>query len=192
MREEEKPAYGLTHPLQSHSFFWQHFHYYLEIYEACRRENGFAKKMKIVFGSPAVLDQDIRPFLERRFIPNRKEHWHCRFRFRNYVYVQLALCVAVLTALTGYFAFADAATVAFCLAFILISLVNCGALLEQRRWIYYLEYARLTILIAYISYLIDSGLLFATATAVVFVLHYALELDKVYERRVLRYDEIKA
>src|SRR6478735_4757020 len=33
-REEEKPVYGLTHPLKSYSFLWQHFHYFMELAEA--------------------------------------------------------------------------------------------------------------------------------------------------------------
>ena len=48
--EEEKPRYGLTHPLKSKSFLWQHFHYYLELLEACRRSGSLWKSLKIIFG----------------------------------------------------------------------------------------------------------------------------------------------
>ena len=37
-KEEEPPVYGLTHPLKSYSFIWQHVHYFMEIIEAIRRE----------------------------------------------------------------------------------------------------------------------------------------------------------
>ncbi len=191
IREDEKPTYGLTHPLKSHSFLWQHFHYYLEIYEACKRAKGFGNKLRIVFGSPALLDQDIRPTLEKTFIPDRKEHWHCRFRFRNYLYAQLAICVAILTLFTAYFASADAFTTTFCVTFILITLINCGALLEQRRWIYYLEYIRVMLVVAYASYWLDSTLVFVTSAAVFVIVNYAFELDKWYEKHVLLYDEAK-
>src|SRR6478609_4559998 len=39
-REEEKPVYGLTHPLKSHSFLWQHFHYFLELHYAVAHQYG--------------------------------------------------------------------------------------------------------------------------------------------------------
>ena len=34
--QEEKPKYGLTHPLKSYSFLWQHFHYYFESIKSSR------------------------------------------------------------------------------------------------------------------------------------------------------------
>jgi alkylglycerol monooxygenase len=63
--EEEPPIYGLTHPVKSYSFLWQHFHYYLELIEACKREGTLKGKLIVLFGGPALLDQDIRPVLEK-------------------------------------------------------------------------------------------------------------------------------
>ncbi|MFY7840133.1 MAG: sterol desaturase family protein, partial [Lacibacter sp.] len=36
-KEEEKPKYGLTKPLNSHSFLWQHFHFIMEILVSFKR-----------------------------------------------------------------------------------------------------------------------------------------------------------
>ncbi len=68
-KEEEKPVYGLTHPLKSYSFMWQHFHYYFEMIEALKRASGFKNKLKIIVGPPDIMDQNIRPLLERKFLP---------------------------------------------------------------------------------------------------------------------------
>lgn len=100
--EEEKPKYGLTHPIKSYSFLWQHFHYYFEIYELWKRSKGFKKKWNAVFGSPANMDQDIRPILEKRFFQNRTKIGH-RLRFKNYLYVQLGICTLILTVFTSYY-----------------------------------------------------------------------------------------
>jgi len=149
--EEEQPKYGLTHPLKSYSFLWQHFHYYFEIYESYKRANGFTNKWKAVFGSPADMDQDIRPELEKRFLQDRSLKLN-ELRFKGYLAFQVALCTLMLMWFTYFIAYQQLEDKIFTASFILITLVNCSALLEQRKWIYYLEYARLLLLTAYLLY----------------------------------------
>ncbi|KGO94839.1 sterol desaturase family protein [Flavobacterium subsaxonicum] len=149
--EEEKPKYGLTHPLKSYSFLWQHFHYYFEIYESYRRANGLKNKWKAVFGSPADMDQDIRPELEKKFLQDRSLKLN-ELKFKGYLAFQIALCTLMLMWFTYFIAYQDIADKLFTATFILITLINCGALLEQRKWIYYLEYGRLLLLSAYLLY----------------------------------------
>lgn len=150
--EEEQPKYGLTHPLKSYSFLWQHFHYYFEIYESYRRGKTFKAKWDAVFGSPAYMDQDIRPELEKKFLQDRRFRLR-ELKFRGYLTFQIALSVALLTWFTFFYSSQDGFDKIFYLSFILITLINCGALLEQRTWIYYLEYIRLAILFSYLLYL---------------------------------------
>ncbi len=149
--EEEPPKYGLTHPLKSYSFLWQHFHYYFEIAESYHRAKGFRAKWKAVFGSPAHMDQDIRPELEKRFLQCRSLQLS-QLRFKGYLALQIALCTLMLMWFTYFFAQQHIADKVFTLTLILLTLVNCGALLEQRRWIYYLEYARLLLASTYLLY----------------------------------------
>lgn len=151
MQEEEQPKYGLTHPLKSYSFLWQHFHYFFEIAESYRRAHGFKAKWKAVFGSPAYMDQDIRPELEKRFLQDKTAQ-RKELRFKGYLAVQIALAVVMLTLFTFYFNGLGTADKLFNTGFILITLINCGALLEQRKWIYYLEYGRLLMVTTYLLY----------------------------------------
>lgn len=186
--EEEKPKYGLTHPLKSYSFLWQHFHYYLEIYELWKRSKGFKQRWKAIFGSPADMDQDIRPMLEKRFLQERTGH--CRLRFKNYLYVQLAACVAMLTFFTYYFSQTDMAGRAFVTTFILTTLINCGALLEQRRWIYYLEYARLYISCVYLLYLQGLEVYWIAPLIAMVAAEKLFSLSRIYQRYVLQDDKV--
>ncbi|MGQ2984915.1 sterol desaturase family protein [Flavobacterium sp.] len=149
--EEEQPKYGLTHPLKSHSFLWQHFHYYFEIWESFKRAASFRGKWNAFFGSPATMDQDIRPELEKRFLQDRKLKLK-ELKFKGYLSFQIGLSVLMLTWLTYYFDSENALEKLFIVSFVLITLINCGALLEQRKWIYYLEYARVALLSSYILY----------------------------------------
>jgi len=66
-KEEEEVVYGLTKPLKTHSFLWQHFHFLLEIYYAAKKEKGFRNKMRVVFGRPDDIDPDLRDKLEQKF-----------------------------------------------------------------------------------------------------------------------------
>lgn len=150
-KQEDKPIYGLTHPLKNHSFLWQHFHYYLEILEACKQNKGLKAKFKIIFGSPAAMDQRIRPALEQKFFSSSKHHKKA-LPFKQYLNFQLLLAVLVLTSTTLCFNLLPLYLKWGALAFILITLINIGALMEQRKWIYYLECFRLIILSAIFLY----------------------------------------
>ena len=157
--EEESPVYGLTHPLKSHSFLWQHLHYFLELFYASLRTKGFLNKVKIIFGKPELLDQSIRTELERKFLP-RQRHVNPILRFKVYLIVQIIMVIGILFFIS---LFHNEARVVDNIAgsiMVFVTLINCGALLEQRRWIYFLEYIRLFVIVAYFSYLWESPELF--------------------------------
>src|SRR5690554_3608119 len=151
-QEEEKPKYGLTHPIGSYSFLWQHFHYYLEIYEAARRQKGIRNKLKIIFGSPAVMDQDIRPKLEKKFFQKNTNRETLQLTFRKYINIQLFSVAFGLMVFSAFFSYFDWVEKTAFIFLTLITLVNIGALLEQRKWIYYLEYGRVILVISFIFY----------------------------------------
>lgn len=183
--EEEKPKYGLTHPIKSYSFLWQHFHYYFEIYELWKRSKGFRKKWNAVFGSPANMDQDIRPILEKRFLQD-KTNTDQKLRFKNYLYVQLGICTFILSLFTYFFHIMKESDSIFVLVFIIITLINCGALLEQRKWIYYLEYARLYSIVIYFLY--EKNLLdfFMVPLLLIFFAEQFFSLGKRYQNVILQ------
>ncbi len=149
--QTETPVYGLTHPIQSNSFLWQHFHYFLEMLEAARRTKGFGNKLSVVFGKPETIDQAIRPELEKIYLAKKAELVP-KTRYRTYVVLQVAVSVVLLFFFTYYFEQTSLFEKAYAALFIIITLVNCGALLEQRKWIYYLEHIRVFVLACYVCY----------------------------------------
>jgi alkylglycerol monooxygenase len=187
--EEEKPQYGLTHPLQGHSFLWQHFHYYLEIAEACKRTPGLKNKLRIIFGSPATMDQDIRPLLEKKFLQQKLNLSPSKYTFRPYLNAQLIISVFLLSLFTLFFNSMSIPEKILGVSFIIVTLINCGALIEQRRWIYYLEYLRIFIILSWMSYVSESVELLIFAAAVLLFLEYSFSLNKKYFQYVLRLSE---
>jgi len=165
VKEDEKPIYGLTHPLNSYSFMWQHFHYYMELAEACKRTKGLKGKLKILFGNPETLDQNIRTELEYKYLPKKNLKNHA-INHKAYLNIQIFSSVSLLFLITYFFEYLGTSEKGFGVLLILITLINCGALLEQRKWIYYLEIARILVLTGYISILFDTYI-FLTLSAVV-------------------------
>jgi alkylglycerol monooxygenase len=165
-KEEEKPVYGLTHPLRSQSFIWQHFHYYLELLAAIKKNPTFKNILRILFGPPELLDQEIRPKLEKKILPEKREVL-LTLRFRIYLIAQLIMCLSLLFLITYFFASIDSVEKITGILFTLITLINCGALLEQRRWIFHLEYIRVMVMIFYFSFLFQSPIFLIIALIVI-------------------------
>lgn len=157
--EKEKPVYGLTHPLKSHSFLWQHLHYYAELWEACKQQRGIFRKLKVLFGRPEDLSENIRKNLEERFLTSGRRKNHSQ-KFRFYLALQILLSAITLFVFTIYFSNFDFFEKLFIATIILMTLINCGALLEQQRWIFYLETARAALLGCLLSYEMESISLF--------------------------------
>lgn len=174
--EEEKPVYGLTHPLKSHSFLWQHFHYYAELWVACCRAETSKQVLSILFGKPEEIDQGIRPVLERKLLP-RKKNRATQLRFKGYLNIQLFANLLALFFFTLFFDQFDIPESTLILGIILITLVICGAVLEQRRWVYYLEVVRCLSLIGYLSFVWNDVYIFFAA-AIFFIMISIMKVGK--------------
>lgn len=150
--EKTTPVYGLTKNLNSYSFLWQHFHFPLELAYACKKAKSFKQVLRILFGKPDDLDPNNRDVLERALL-SRKPQLTYTPQLKRYVTVQTAISIVVLfgTALLEHYL--TAIQLWIISAFIILSLINTGAILEQKQWILYLEYARLlTVALAVLLY----------------------------------------
>ena len=149
--EKEQPIYGLTKPLESYSFLWQHFHFLLEILYSVRAEHGLKNKLKIIFGKPSTINPEVRGQLEKIYL-SRNKAIPTSQRFKNYVTAQLGFILLFLFLFLLFEKyFSQAAQIGIAL-FILITLVNSGAILEQRKWVFYLEYIRAAIVFSFIYF----------------------------------------
>ncbi|RCR71343.1 sterol desaturase family protein [Larkinella punicea] len=186
--EEKEDAnelvYGLTKPLESHSFLWQQFHFMMELAETVRRTPGFVPKIKVLFGRPDDIDPEVRDVLEKRYLSRSTVHATSR-RFRGYVLGQL---IGILSILFVFLLLENHVMVyhqVLISLFILITLVNCGALLEQRQWVFYLEISRFSLLILMaIPYLHDSLSFSALFIGSLLLWTYFSNLQKRYLRLV--------
>lgn len=188
--EEEKPKYGLTHPLKSYSFLWQHFHYYLELIEACKRADGFKQKCRIFFGNPATLDQNIRPQLEKKFLLPRRKDEH-QFKFKHYLNAQLIASILMLTGFTAWFPVLGTADKLIIAVLVLLTLINCGALMEQHKYIYELECIRIIFLLSYVFWKAGVFEWIIIPAVAMFILERVFQVSRLYYRYILRDESLR-
>lgn len=171
-KEEEQPVYGLTKPLNSHSFLWQHFHFIMEILVSFKRATTIKGKWRSIFGKPDDIDPRIRSGLERKF--SRKEYNLSQTKaLRNYIKLQTVVSLLLLFLVILFEHYASTAQLITAAFFIILSVITTGAMLEQRRWIVYLEFCRVGLLgifvyLCYPSYSISAIILVILAGLLLF------------------------
>lgn len=186
-KEVEKPVYGITHSLNRYSFLWQHFHYYLEIIAALKKESSWKMKLKIIFGNPAVMDQNIRPEIEKYFF-NEEKRSKLSNNLKYYVSSQMIFSLALLSFFTINYPKTDFIEKWIYSGILMVTLINMGALLEQRRWIYYLEILRLFFFAVMFSYFTGNWTVVIAVFFVLFILCVNENYKKWYFDYFLKYN----
>jgi sterol desaturase/sphingolipid hydroxylase (fatty acid hydroxylase superfamily) len=187
VKEEEEPVYGLTKPLNTYSFLWQHFHFFIELYLAVKNAKGIKEKIKIVFGRPDKVDPSLRKEAETIFGIHQNQIAIDK-PLNKYVVWQM---IVLLVSLSVFILFEKYASLNIKIAFSLVTiltLINCGAIMEQKRWVFYMEYIRLAVIL-YLPFYSTSYWQLKTAL-IIFVLtmiiSYYNTLQKNYYRYVLK------
>jgi alkylglycerol monooxygenase len=151
-KEDVKIVFGLTKQLNSHSFLWQHFHFPLEMYMNFRKAKGIKAKWRVIFGKPDDLNPKYRSVLERKLLnPHPNRNSKPTLVIRQYITAQTVFSI-ILLFVVGFFVYYLSLLQIFLLSFfILLSLINSGAILDQRKWIFYLEYIRVILVLVTIG-----------------------------------------
>jgi sterol desaturase/sphingolipid hydroxylase (fatty acid hydroxylase superfamily) len=188
-KEEEQPVFGLTKPLKSYSFLWQHFHYFIELGFAIRAQKGFWNKVKIVFARPDAVDPTVRELAEQHFRVKKTDNVIDQ-PLNRYVVWQIAITVIVLFLFILFRDHVPAWNEFAGACFILLTLINCGAIMEQKRWVFYLEFARIIILLCSLVAMYPHGWLVVLLVAALLVAVYFADRLKDYYHEVV-YKEIR-
>lgn len=179
-KKDVKIVFGLTRQLNSYSFLWQHFHFPLEIYMNFKYAKGFTAKWKVLFGKPDDLDPRYRLILERKLLNVRPQRASTP-AMRQYVTSQTIFSLILLFVVILFAEyFRNIQLVIFSL-FILVSLINSGAILDQRRWIFYLEYMRVLLVMAAIAMIYPNNWVFSVIIAVwILLMWYFRPIQRYY------------
>jgi alkylglycerol monooxygenase len=173
--------YGLTRQLKSYSFLWQHFHFGVEMVYAFKNERGWRKKLSVLFNRPASIPGGVREEAENDFLSKYRSNSPEELPLSRYVIWQI---IIALVALFFFILFehhlgpAQQWLITIC---ILITLVNCGAIMEQKRWIAYLELSRLvTASWALIMVYFNLWVIILSLAALAILIYYFNTIQKHY------------
>lgn len=144
VEETTEPKYGLTKSLDSYSFLWQHFHYVLELAVAFRMAKTFKLKLKVIFGGPNDIDARIRLLLERKFSKKAIDIQYSK-KLENAVISKTIVTLLVLFFTILFSKYISESVLFLSTGFIILSVIVTGAMLEQKKWIFHLEFLRIGI-----------------------------------------------
>jgi len=185
-KEDIKIVFGLTKQLNSHSFLWQHFHFPLEIYLNFRKAKGIKARWKVLFGRPDDLNPKYRSVLERKLLslhPSRNNK--PTMAMRQYVTAQTIFSIILLFVVALFVHYLSLFQLLLLSSFIILSLINSGAILDQRRWIFYLEYIRVILVLVTIGVFYPSNWSLSGITAALLLLIWYFRPIQRYYLRLL-------
>ncbi|RFM29708.1 sterol desaturase family protein [Deminuibacter soli] len=184
-KEDEEPiTYGLTKPLGHYSFLWQHFHYILELLHACAAAPNRETRLRILFGKPAAMDPGARVILEKKLLTAPGTASTTRAQ-RQYILWQTGFSLLLLFLVTLFSAQLSGVQCMLLSGIILVSLVNTGAILEQKKWVFYLEYGRLLLVLAAVGYHGQNSVTLGVVTVMVLLLTIYFRAVQTYYERFL-------
>ena len=192
-KEEEEPVYGLTNPLNTYSFLWQHFHFIAEIAVAFKTAGTFKEKVKVIFGRPANFDAAARAKAEAFFNVHHIKQTLIAKPLSRYVIWQM---IVLLASLFVFILFEAHLSTLFKTGFAsatILTLINCGAIMEQRRWIFHVELLRICSLLlipfCYNYYLQVNPISVILCIAVIIMVIFYHSIEKEYLSLVYRNDK---
>lgn len=143
--ETEEVQYGLTKQVNSNSFLWLHFHYWLELFEHTLAEKRFSNKLKIIFGSPKKLKLTYENKLRNIYLSESNLNVS-QINKRNYpklfYYIEGQLIISLILLFLLYLIDFERFQCLLISGIIMTSIINCGAILEQKKWVFKFEVIR--------------------------------------------------
>ena len=155
VEETVEPEFGLTESLDNYSLLWQHFHYVLELTVAYRLAKTVKEKLKVIFGGPEDIDPRIRTLLEKKIFKD-KSNDALTINLINAIKFKTVETIIVLFFTILFSNYIVPVNLFFLTAFVIISSIITGAMLEQKRWIFHLEYVRFVIVCLILNTFLDS------------------------------------
>ncbi len=148
VKEEETPEYGTTVPIKSWNPVWANIHFYVEMWEGMKLEKGLFRKFSLLFRGPDYLGELLQ--LKSSDYKN-KEGKVDKYRpkpslnMQIYVFVQfLILTLAIFSYILHFKELSMFYKLTF-LSLIVLTTLNCGAIMENRKWSVHVEIVRLLV-----------------------------------------------
>ncbi|PCH92599.1 MAG: sterol desaturase [Bacteroidetes bacterium] len=148
--EEDEPTYGITKPLNSWNPTWANVHYYADMI-AAMKQMKWADKLRMIVAKPGWLPSYMGGFTGAPEVDKKNYVKYDRVTknksLLGYILVQFVLILIGISAFMYRF---DEISTFYTFVFvgaIVLSMMICGAILENKKWVFVAEYARLLLLL---------------------------------------------
>jgi alkylglycerol monooxygenase len=145
-KEEERPTYGITKPINSWNAVWANMSHYAEMGKDLKRMNSATDKIKYLFKKPGWLPGYLGGY---QAVPEVDKATYKKYdtpsglSLNLYVLFQYVLCItgtALFLFNTTKFTLPEKAFIAVLIS---IVVVNCGVLFENKAWVKVSEWLRI-------------------------------------------------
>ncbi len=187
--EEEKPVYGITKPTNSWNPLWVNLAHYHDMWKTMRSIPSTGDKLRYLFYKPGWMPEAMSGMQEVPEVDrNRYVKYNPRYSRGVIPYVMTQYIIALLV--TAAFLFTLESNSWYenlsIVSMIIMLVVSCGGMLENRRWVTSFEYIRLSVTVGLVAvlhyvmdypfYLVVMVIVYSILSAVwFFVLHRALK-----------------
>lgn len=145
-KEEEEVYYGITTPLSSWNPVWANVHYWVELWSTARKADTFGDKLRVFIKPPGWFPAKLGGFKAPLPIDeaNYKKYDSTAVnQLVYYVFFQFLVALTSGASLLFLYSKLQWPEVIFIASFTIVTLLSCGAILENRSWLKYVEYSRL-------------------------------------------------
>lgn len=151
--EEERPTYGITKPINSWNPIWANISHYAEMSKDIKQIPKWSDRIKYLFKKPGWLPDYMGGYRAAPQVDKasyQKYDTPAPIMLNYYVLFQYTLCL-VATALFLFnstkFSLGEKAIIT---ALISLTVVNCGVLFENRKWVVWSEWLRIILYPAFL------------------------------------------
>lgn len=179
--EAEKPTYGVTKPINSWNPFWANIEYYVSMFRLSKKFSRWKDKLKLIIAKPGWQPNELGgqmsiPPIEFNYLKYDKKPINIGLNI--YVLIQFIFIILGLMMYLYHVESLSQFYKYFCFGLVMISILNCGAILEQKKWAKFTEIFRLFIIgfglnILYFQHY-QSWFYIVLAISTVFVLYFTI------------------
>ena len=145
-KEEEEVYYGITTPLASWNPLWANVHYWDELWNTASKSPRWVDKINVFIKPPGWFPAHLGGFKGAPEIdPVRYQKYNPLYQKRLVPYVLFQFIIGLIAAIPILFLYhkLPAIAVGTGVIYVILTLLSCTALLEEKKWQVKFEYARL-------------------------------------------------
>ncbi|MBX7181152.1 MAG: sterol desaturase family protein [Bacteroidia bacterium] len=148
VEEKEEPEYGTTIPINSWDPVWANVHFYVDLIEGMKREKGLWNKFMLLWKGPEYLGNLLG--MDSKLYKNSEGHVDKyqvkpKLNMQIYVFVQFLALMFGIVSFMGHFSELSWFYRIIFFLIIILTTMNCGGIMEGRKWVNRIEILRLII-----------------------------------------------